>query len=709
MRQGMFRKALKIFGLLVVAIVVGGYAVIYNIDVESYRPTIAKQASDALGRKVSLMGPISLNIFTLQPSVEVEDVRLANADWASSPDMLKVRRIDLALSILPLLGGELVINRLNIDDADLALEVNADGHNNWTFRPPADGATDDAPEDPKEAGDGGLQLTIEELRFHNIHLHYTDGVSGRKQSVQLDEMRMDIHDDGKSSTLAAAGAYNQQPFRLRLNLPALAVLMDPGQDKAVDGMVDVFGANAALSFLLQPSVGALDFKVQMRGDDLAPISEFLRLSLPKGRYEISVDGKGKDNSYDIRNMYVRLGKNMIAGNGRLRLAETSEKEGAKADIVIALQSDFLNLADFSTAPAGGAAADAKDADKKDDTPKRLFSDQPLPFDGLGMVNADVTVRVKQMLVSPKIQVDGIDMRLRLADRVLSMDFVGSSAYAAVSVPADKGSTKAQVKIDARKDPAAMDIKVTMEDWDFGQNIALFSGIEDISGRGDYRLDVSGRGRSLAAWMASLQGQSTAILEDGRIESTLFSLASAPVFKIIMPWVENNSGVLQCVVKRFAIDKGIAQVRTFLIRTPDLAITGSGAINLGQETMQMRLTPHTDNISLLSLAIPVTLSGSITDPSITPDAKAVVTEAISGALGVGTSISNLFSGEEKSDDPTSCRVAISGRTSAVKGEDNTRAKQERHRKSEKKRRKAAAKKKGDNLFDSLEKGLGNLLP
>jgi hypothetical protein len=80
---------------LVVAVVVAGVAVLSTMEFEELRGVIEAEAEKATGRKLTIAGDIDLEI-SLSPAIAVEDVRFANADWGSRPELMALTQRSLA-------------------------------------------------------------------------------------------------------------------------------------------------------------------------------------------------------------------------------------------------------------------------------------------------------------------------------------------------------------------------------------------------------------------------------------------------------------------------------------------------------------------------------------------------------------------------------------------------------------------------------------
>ena len=95
-------KIVAIVAVIIVVVIGGGAAYLASLDMDTYRPEIAKAAKDATGRTLKLEGTLSLAV-SLTPTVSGEGISFANATWGSRPQMLTLRRFEVQLSLIPLL------------------------------------------------------------------------------------------------------------------------------------------------------------------------------------------------------------------------------------------------------------------------------------------------------------------------------------------------------------------------------------------------------------------------------------------------------------------------------------------------------------------------------------------------------------------------------------------------------------------------------
>ncbi|MBM3483037.1 MAG: hypothetical protein FJX66_07020, partial [Alphaproteobacteria bacterium] len=90
---------------------------------------------------------------------------------------------------------------------------------------------------------------------------------------------------------------------------------------------------------------------------------------------------------------------------------------------------------------------------------------------------------------------------------------------------------------------------------------------------------------------------------------------------LMPWnVSKASTTVNCMVARFPIDRGVMRAERLLLDTTEMTMGGEGTINLGRETLNLRLVPKPKDPALFSLAVPVIVEGPIQNPNAVPIRK-----------------------------------------------------------------------------------------
>src|SRR5215468_2292595 len=131
----MLKKLLIGVGVIVLVLVVAVAVGPRLVDWNAYKPRVAAAVRDATGRDLAIDGDVSLSLLP-SPTLSVEGVRFANLPGGSSPDMARLRSLDVRVALMPLLGGRIQVTRVTLVDPVILLERLPDGRANWQFTRP---------------------------------------------------------------------------------------------------------------------------------------------------------------------------------------------------------------------------------------------------------------------------------------------------------------------------------------------------------------------------------------------------------------------------------------------------------------------------------------------------------------------------------------------------------------------------------------------
>src|SRR5579862_8078266 len=124
------KKLLIGIGSLIFALVVIALVAPFLIPTDTYRNQLVALVNQATGRTLTIAGPVRLS-FLPQIEVEANDVSLSNAPGAVSPDMMKLKQLQVRLRFLPLLHGAVELGRFVLNQPEISLEVDKNGRPNW--------------------------------------------------------------------------------------------------------------------------------------------------------------------------------------------------------------------------------------------------------------------------------------------------------------------------------------------------------------------------------------------------------------------------------------------------------------------------------------------------------------------------------------------------------------------------------------------------
>lgn len=247
-----------------------------TFDPESYKPRIQEAAKQATGRDLVLAGPIRLRP-SLRPTLQVERVAFANASWGSRPEMAKLASMEVALSVLPLIRGEIAIERIVLVEPDILLETDAQGRGNWELPPPPGAPLEPppAPGQPPAERRAPPQVAVGELRIERGTVAFRDGRAGATITLAIPRLEAAIP-AGQPMRLDLDAALDGTEFTVAGTAGPLARLLDPAARTPlpVDLTVTLAGARVGVrGTITEPMAGkGYDMTVQASVPDLARLA-----------------------------------------------------------------------------------------------------------------------------------------------------------------------------------------------------------------------------------------------------------------------------------------------------------------------------------------------------------------------------------------------------------------------------------------------------
>jgi len=188
------RTALKwIAGVLATLVVALALFVAFGLD--SLRGPITRAVTNATGRELVIDGRIRAVWSWLHPRFRVERVRFANADWAREDWLFSADAVEAEVRVLPLFAGLVVLPQVRLEGAEVNLERDEDGRQNWIL----DTKTE------KDEQKKNSRVRIELLTLDQGHLSYTD------EALDID-LQTDLSTDATGVLFAVTGTYQGLPL-----------------------------------------------------------------------------------------------------------------------------------------------------------------------------------------------------------------------------------------------------------------------------------------------------------------------------------------------------------------------------------------------------------------------------------------------------------------------------------------------------------------
>ena len=638
------KKVLKIvlFTLICLILLIGisGYIVLNHVDLNKYKGTIENIVEENTGRKLEI-GNIHIKA-SIKPTIEIDDVSLANAAWSKEPYMATIGAINIRVGLLALLKGQYVINRFIISDAVVNLEENAENGANWVFEKPieevevqdpqisynfslikqayAEEIAEEEVSSSTDVSDILSKIVIKEVALSNVKINYTDKTA-QKQSYDIKNLTLDERDDKNIdfNFNVNDGLYSGQGM-----VGALSKF------KSVDGYpvqadVEVMGIKLSVDTLLFDVFGDLGF-------DGHVIAKGFMGKGSTYNESADVNVKGNLNNIDAIINSVALAGNVVTGDVNVKL---DEKIPA---ITANLKSDKIDIASFAQKPQTAWKVSLI----KEAYATTMVPNDKIPFEVLSTIRADANMAIAKVVNGSATVAENLKINAKVQD--------GKGILKILDGKVANGTIKADAALSAKGQTLTLKadmIKVNLKELMTALNAQSDTFSFKNGGDTDLYIDLSGRGATYAAIAESLNGRLALIVDKSELHLGNIGMIKGNVISQLLNTLKLTKGnddlALTCAVVRADFKDGKAIFPNGVVVNADkFTIVANGDINLKNDKIDLGVKPFggklTDTNIAKALSSLVKLTGTLQKPSVGVDtanvAKNVIGATLTGPVYLG---------------------------------------------------------------------------
>jgi uncharacterized protein involved in outer membrane biogenesis len=175
----------------------------------------------------------------------------------------------------------------------------------------------------------------------------------------------------------------------------------------------------------------------------------------------------------------------------------------------------------------------------------------------------------------------------------------------------------------------------MRDIDLAQFKSADQQDSPLSGTLTGRVQLDGVGDSMHRVASSAHGTVSVVVPHGGFNQAFAELTGIDVGKGLglLLTKKDSQAAIRCSVIDFQGNDGVFRAKTFFIDTTDVLIKGQGDVDLGTERLDLKLTGEPKHVRFTRLRSPITVGGTLADPSFGLDVKKLAVQgAVAAALG-----------------------------------------------------------------------------
>jgi uncharacterized protein involved in outer membrane biogenesis len=251
----------------------------------------------------------------------------------------------------------------------------------------------------------------------------------------------------------------------------------------------------------------------------------------------------------------------------------------------------------------------------------------LDFERLRAMNADVQYTADKIRNVREVPLDRGSVHVKLVDGVLTLD--------PLDLGVASGKLAGAIRIDATQNPADIRASLDIRAVQLNRLIPKVETLKTSFGKLDGRINLSGRGNSVASWLGASSGDVAAITGRGEFSNLLLEFMGLDGGEVIKFLLEGDHNVtLRCAAVAFNVNKGVMAGRSMVFDTTDTVFNATGQASLADETMNFVIRQQPKDMSILSLRTPLVISGTFGSPSAGVEAGPLAGRGLAAlALGI----------------------------------------------------------------------------
>ena len=667
------KKPLKIVLIVVVSLIVlvalllAG--VVLFVDPNDFRGQISSQVEKHTGRELAI-GNIDLSVFPWL-GLELSQVALSNAPGFGEAPFARVEETEVRVKLLPLLGRELEVKTIRIQDLTLNLARNTQGVTNWDDltagdqAPTPQAATDQT---PSQAGSPLAVLAVGGLEIRNAAVSWEDRQQDR--SVALENLNLSVGavqpDDPFDVDMSCTIRSREPALEADITMETRARVA-----KSLDRftLTDLVLAIAASGGAVPGNTADLDLSADVELDMAGQTLSVQELQL--ALYELTLTGNVSGSKilsqpsfqgeldlreFSPKDLLQELGQPPLETTDPEALTRLSAKAGFAATatsvtldpLAVTLDDTALQgramVRDFAVPAASfDLEVDAVDVDRY--LPPATEGDKgeqppvdgesgaqgiPLPLETLRTLELEGELTLGRVKAANLVCTD-ILVGVRAQDGILTVDPIEAALY--------QGSFTGFARIDARGDTPGFTVRKDLAGIQAGPLLRDLAGKDLLSGTGTVTADMTTAGLTPQEMQQNLDGTLSLKFLDGAVYGINIPKMLRDTVKRVKGQQSDPTEVQKTDFAELsgtaAITKGLVRNNDLLLKSPLLRVTGQGSVDLPPQAVDYLITTRVvgtlegqqgkELSELKGLSVPIRITGTFDQPSFKPDVEAIASQ------------------------------------------------------------------------------------
>ena len=441
-----------------------------------------------------------------------------------------------------------------------------------------------------------LDRAILKATLSRVDLYFKGQFAGRPIDLAVASAEI-AADKGGPLSATVAGTFQGLPFDARAStapLSKLGVKQTPLPIRIdMKAAYAVFKGQGTVARPLSQRV--FDLAHEISGAEVEGLDPLIDLALPlQGAFSArgTITGRGDRLTYN---------EELHVGDSDFRMTLDLWQNAPRPRVKAVITSETIHLEDIKLLPGNAPPVDA--AGKK-----YLLHEYRLPIGYMRAMDLDIDIRAQRVLAAFG-ELGHLESKVTLQNGYFE-------STATITKPGG-GRVSKFYAVNANTDPPEIRFEIDGDNIDYGflQRLAPPAAME--GGALDFDLRLSGTGTTRRQFLNQVDGLLTVIGGPGQFNERRIDLWAADLIPTMLSpqWQSAETTEVNCMVAHVGIVDGLATIENILLDTRRVTIAASGIVNLKNEALDINVAPRPKNASLVSLANPVNISGTLSEPEI----------------------------------------------------------------------------------------------
>lgn len=620
----MVKKFARILLGFILLLIVVGVILLQSINTEQNKAAIQAAVLSTTGYELTIAGDMDINFF---PSIglTLNDVRLKNP--AATQELASTNAALLKVDLRALIGGELLIKELSINDFHINYYIDAAGKSNWDVSETSGDrnfvagnvgsdeiqqtSSVSSPTNAQSSDENIVTVSFERLEINNANIDIQDlsqgtrysinnvGLSSANTNLEGRPFGIDIHFDflnngmSKPIAMSLSGDVTADINAGNISIEKINFNLTP---MSIQGEIEISNLNKDVSF--QGSLESNSFDVlglmeafgskEPEADFVLASSSIANSQRPQINWQFGFSGDPL--GIEIPNLLLQLADTELAAEANVRFAT----DFTPANISYEITSNRIDLSPFlvgsesnessnSEANADLLPAAATAASNAEVRNTNGSAGTDIPSELLNSFNVLGSISIESITANG-MEFSDINVFTNVEDGVLDIEIQPISVFS--------GSLQGNIRLDGRGENADLSTQLSISQLNIVELAPNISRLNSVTGNLDAEISYTATGSDTKALQDTLSGSTSFEITENSVDigviKQIFTTISAlsPSGGTIEQWPD---------VIRFAelsgyilLENGVSENQQLKLRMDNFDISGSGGLNLEQETFGYNL-------------------------------------------------------------------------------------------------------------------------